>query len=77
MTGVRTDRGVLTADAYVLALGCQSPLLARPLGVDLPIYPIKGYSLTIPIGNHEAPPAMAVLDEHNLVAVSRFGDRIR
>jgi D-amino-acid dehydrogenase len=77
VTGVRTDRGVLTADAYVLALGCQSPFLARPLGVDLPIYPIKGYSLTIPIGNHEAPPAMAVLDEHNLVAVSRFGDRIR
>jgi D-amino-acid dehydrogenase len=77
VTGVRTSDGVLTADAYVLSLGCQSPFLARPLGVDLPIYPIKGYSLTIPIGNHRAPPAMAVLDEHNLVAVSRFGDRIR
>jgi D-amino-acid dehydrogenase len=77
VTGVRTSDGVLTADAYVLALGCQSPFLARPLGVDLPIYPIKGYSLTIPIGNHRAPPTMAVLDEHNLVAVSRFGDRIR
>ena len=68
---------MLTADAYVLALGCQSPFLTRPLGVDLPIYPIKGYSLTIPIGNHRAPPAMAVIDERNLVAVSRFGDRIR
>ena len=77
VTGVRTDQGVLTADAYVLALGCQSPFLARPLGVDLPIYPIKGYSLTIPIGNHCAPPAMAVLDEHNLVGISRFGERIR
>src|SRR5208282_2340259 len=77
VTGVRTDQGVLTADAYVLSLGCQSPFLARPLGVDLPIYPIKGYSLTIPIGNHRAPPTMAVLDEGNLVAISRFGDRIR
>ncbi len=77
VTGVRTDQGVLTADAYVLALGCQSPFLTRPLGIDLPIYPIKGYSLTIPIGNHRAPPAMAVIDERNLVAVSRFGDRIR
>jgi D-amino-acid dehydrogenase len=77
VTGVRTDQGALTADAYVLSLGCQSPFVTRPLGVDLPIYPIKGYSLTIPIGNHQAPPAMAVLDEHNLVAVSRFGDRIR
>ncbi len=77
VSGVRTDAGVLTADAYVLALGCQSPFLARPLGVDLPIYPIKGYSLTIPIGNHRAPPTMAVLDEGNLVAISRFGDRVR
>jgi D-amino-acid dehydrogenase len=77
VSGVRTDAGVLTADAYVLALGCQSPFLSRPLGVDLPIYPIKGYSMTIPIGNHRAPPAMAVLDEANLVAVSRFGERIR
>ena len=77
VTGVRTDAGVLTADAYVLALGCQSPFLARPLGIDLPIYPIKGYSMTIPIGNHRAPPTMAVLDEGNLVAISRFGDRIR
>ncbi len=77
VTGVRTSAGTLTADAYVLALGCQSPFLTRPLGVDLPIYPIKGYSLTIPIGNHRAPPTMAVLDENNLVAVSRFGDRIR
>ena len=61
----------------MLALGCQSPFLARPLGVDLPIYPIKGYSMTIPIGNHRAPPTMAALDEDNLVAISRFGDRIR
>jgi D-amino-acid dehydrogenase len=77
VSGIRTDQGVLTADAYVLALGCHSPFLTRPLGLDLPIYPIKGYSLTIPIGNHRAPPTMAVLDEHNLVAISRFGDRIR
>jgi len=77
VTGVRTSAGVLTADAYVLALGCQSPFLSRPIGVDLPIYPIKGYSMTMPIGHYRAPPTMAVLDEHNLVAVSRFGDRIR
>jgi len=77
VTGVRTDQGVLTADAYVLSLGCQSPFLARPLGIDLPIYPIKGYALTIPIGNHRAPPTMAMVDENNLVAISRFGDRVR
>jgi D-amino-acid dehydrogenase len=60
-----------------LALGADSPLLARAIGISLPIYPIKGYSLTIPIGNHRTPPTIASVDEHNLVAVSRFGDRIR
>ena len=43
----------------------------------MPIYPIKGYSLTIPIGNRLKPPTIASVDEHNLVALSRFGERIR
>ena len=78
ITGVRTDAGeAIRADAYVMSLGHQSPKLARRIGVDLPIYPIKGYSLTIPVGNHKSPPTVAVVDEHNLVAVSRFGDRVR
>ena len=72
-----TDRGSFKGDAYVLALGSQSPILARRIGIRLPIYPIKGYSLTIPIGNHPRPPTVASVDEHNLVAISRFGDRLR
>jgi D-amino-acid dehydrogenase len=75
--GVVTSRGLVSGDAYVLALGTWSPMLARKLGLHLPIYPIKGYSLTIPINGHQAPPNVAAVDEHNLVAVSRFGDRIR
>jgi len=74
---VLTDKGEFTGDAYVLALGSYSPILARKIGVNLPIYPIKGYSLTIPIGNRPHPPLIASVDEHNLVAISRFGDRIR
>ncbi len=77
VTAVVTDRGPLKADAYVLALGCGSAAVARTLGIDLPIYPIKGYSLTIPIGNRPLPPTIAAVDEHNLVAISRFGDRLR
>jgi D-amino-acid dehydrogenase len=77
VVGVKTDQGEFRGDAYVLSLGHQSPKLSRGIGVDLPIYPIKGYSLTIPVGNHKAPPTVAVVDEHNLVAVSRFGDRVR
>jgi len=74
---VVTDKGLFKGDAYVLALGAHSPILARKIGIRLPIYPIKGYSLTIPIGDRLAPPTVATVDEHNLVAISRFGDRIR
>jgi D-amino-acid dehydrogenase len=77
VSAVRTTDRTMSADAYVMALGCQSPILARGLGIDLPIYPIKGYSLTIPVGNHRAPPTISTIDENNLVAVSRMGDRVR
>ena len=77
LTQVLTNRGPFAGDAYVLALGAESPILARSLGFRLPIYPIKGYSLTIPIGAAKSPPGIACLDEHNLVAISRFGDRLR
>ncbi len=60
-----------------MALGSYSPIMARKIGVALTIYPIKGYSLTIPIGNHQAPPTIGSVDEANLVAISRFGDRVR
>ncbi|MEQ8398753.1 D-amino acid dehydrogenase [Thalassobaculum sp.] len=75
--GVETSKGRLTADAYVLALGNHAPVFARQLGVSLPVYPIKGYSLTIPVGNHAASPTVASVDEDNLVAISSFGDRVR
>ena len=77
ITAVHTSSGKVTGDAYVLALGSHSADLARTIGLSLPIYPIKGYSLTIPIGNHAMAPGMAMVDEHNLVAISRFGDRLR
>jgi D-amino-acid dehydrogenase len=77
ITGVRTDKDSLKADAYVMALGNQSRWLARKLGVSLPIYPVKGYSLTIFIGNRKAPPTIGSVDEENLVAISPFGDRVR
>lgn len=77
VVGIRTSRGLVKGDAYVLALGPYSPVLGRQIGIDLPIYPIKGYALTIPIDGRPLPPTVAAVDEHNLVAISRFGDRIR
>ncbi len=77
ISGVRTAKGKVSGDTYVLALGNGSAALARSLGVMLPIYPVKGYSLTIPVGNHSRPPTIGAIDEENLVAISPFGDRVR
>lgn len=65
------------ADAYVVALGSYSPKLLTPLGIDLPIYPVKGYSLTVPITDPSGAPESTVMDETHKIAVTRLGDRIR
>jgi len=77
VTGVRTSAGLLQADCYVLALGSFSPLLVRPLGIRLPIYPVKGYSLTLPITDETRAPVSTILDESYKVAITRLGNRIR
>jgi len=77
ITGVRLGEERITADAYVLACGSYSRALALPLGIDLPVYPVKGYSLTLPIVNESSAPVSTVLDETYKVAVTRFDDRIR
>jgi D-amino-acid dehydrogenase len=77
VSAIVTSAGDLTADAYVLATGSYSPQLLRPLGFSLPVYPVKGYSLTLPITNAAAAPVSTVLDETYKVAVTRLGDRIR
>jgi len=74
---VTTDKGVFSADRYVVALGSFSPLLLRPLGIDIPVYPVKGYSLTVPIVDEGAAPESTVMDETYKVAITRLGDRIR
>jgi D-amino-acid dehydrogenase len=77
ITGVRSSAGRLQADRYVLALGSQSPLLLAPLGLRIPVYPVKGYSITVPITDASAAPESTVMDETHKVAVTRLGDRIR
>ncbi|HEX7439078.1 MAG TPA: D-amino acid dehydrogenase [Caldimonas sp.] len=75
--GVETGAGKLEADAYVVALGSYSPLLLRPLGIRVPVYPVKGYSITVPIVDASGAPESTVMDETQKVAVTRLGDRIR
>ena len=77
ITGVRIGGTLETADQYVLALGSYSSPLLAPLGLRLPVYPLKGYSLTLPITNPEMAPTSTILDESYKVAVTRFADRIR
>jgi D-amino-acid dehydrogenase len=72
-----TTRGAVKGDEFVLSLGPYSPFLASKLGASLPIYPIKGYSVTMPLDGHNNPPSIGGVDEDNLVAYARFGDRIR
>lgn len=77
VVGVATDKGPVVADAYVVALGSYSPLLLKPHGIDLPVYPVKGYSLTVPITDPAGAPESTVMDEYHKVAITRLGDRIR
>jgi len=73
----RTDRGDVKADAFVVALGSFSPALLRPLGVYAPVYPVKGYSISVPIIAPERAPESTLLDETYKIAITRLGDRIR
>lgn len=77
ITGVLTDAGRLHADAYVVALGSYSPRLLAPLGLRVPVYPVKGYSITLPVTDARAAPESTIMDETHKVAITRLGDRIR
>jgi len=77
IAAVDTDQGLLQADAYVVALGSHAPQFLKPLGIRLPVYPVKGYSLTIPIVDAARAPESTVMDETFKIAITRLGDRIR
>jgi D-amino-acid dehydrogenase len=77
VTAVRIDGKLERADRVVLALGSFTPQLLAPLGIRLPVYPLKGYSLTVPITDPTMAPTSTVLDETYKVAVTRFDRRIR
>ena len=75
--GVLTSKGRIAADAVVVALGSFSPFLVRPLGLKLPIYPVKGVSLTAPKRLWNDPVRNAILDDVGHYALTPVGDRLR
>lgn len=78
VTGVRLAGGErMIADAYVVALGSYSPLLLRPLGMRIPVYPAKGYSATFPLTGGSVAPTVSLTDDGCKIVFSRFGDRLR
>ncbi len=77
INGVRVGGEVLKADAYVAAFGSYTRDFLAPLGLDLPVYPVKGYSITVPMTDAAASPVSTVLDETYKIAITRFDKRIR
>ena len=77
VTTAKLSNGSVNADAFVMCLGVFSPHLSKQLGTRLPIYPIKGYSVTLPIEGSNNVPRFGGVDEDNLTAYARFGNRFR
>ncbi len=77
LRGLETSRGHLEADLYVLAAGVQSRALGRTAGLDLPIYPIKGYSFSVPVAAPAAAPTVSITDAMRKVVLARLGETLR
>ena len=77
IVGVNTTGGTLSADTMVLALGSYSSPMLKSLGLRIPVYPVKGYSITLPIVDAARAPESTIMDETHKVAVTRLGERIR
>jgi D-amino-acid dehydrogenase len=71
------QRRFFEADAYVVALGSYSPLLLGPLGIRVPVYPVKGYSATLPIAEPRKAPSVSLTDDEYQIVISRLGERMR
>ena len=77
IVSVATDEGDIVSDMFVAALGSYTPALLTPLGIDLPVYPVKGYSITVPIVHESRAPVSTIMDETFKIAITRLGHRIR
>jgi D-amino-acid dehydrogenase len=77
VSAVETSEGPVLADRFVVALGSYSTAMLQPLGVRIPVYPVKGFSITVPVTDAAMAPESTIMDETHKVAVTRLGDRIR
>jgi D-amino-acid dehydrogenase len=77
ISAVDTSQGPVFADRFLVAMGSYSTALLRPVGIRIPVYPVKGFSITLPITDASCAPESTIMDETHKVAVTRLGDRIR
>ncbi|MEO5326050.1 D-amino acid dehydrogenase [Mesorhizobium sp. CC13] len=77
IVAVRTSEGEIEADVFVGALGSFTPAFVKPLGLKVPVYPVKGYSITVPIVDESKAPVSTIMDDTYKIAITRLGDRIR
>ncbi|MGF6174531.1 D-amino acid dehydrogenase [Ensifer sp. 4252] len=77
IVAVETAEGEIRSDIFVAALGSYTPALLKPLGLRLPVYPVKGYSISVPIVDETRAPVSTIMDETYKIAITRLGDRIR
>jgi D-amino-acid dehydrogenase len=77
ISAVDTSQGPVFADRFLVAMGSYSTALLRPVGIRIPVYPVKGFSITLPIADAACAPESTIMDETHKVAVTRLGDRIR
>ncbi|MDC0181740.1 D-amino acid dehydrogenase [Candidatus Thioglobus sp.] len=77
IASVSTDSGEIKADCYSVSLGSYSTKILSKIGIEIPIYPVKGYSITLPVFSNEDAPQSTIMDEKNKIAITRLGDRIR
>jgi D-amino-acid dehydrogenase len=77
IASIETDRDRETGDQFVCCLGPYSAILLKKIGIRLPIYPVKGYLITLPVTDSDAAPQSTLMDETYKVAITRLGDRIR
>ncbi len=77
ISGVATSNGLMTADRYVVALGSFSAPVMKKAGFPIPVYPVKGYSITVPVADDASAPVSTIMDESYKIAITRLGSRIR
>jgi len=77
VSAIKTNRGEFISDSYIVALGSYSSKILTKVGIHIPVYPVKGYSITLPVLNNEDAPQSTIIDDTFKIGITRLGNNIR